>query len=178
MEKSNNTELIVSGILLAAGSSKRLGYPKQLLEWNDQYLINYIIYEILKSRINELFVVLGDHYQDLSKIIDQRVKIVYNSNWAEGKSSSIKTGVAHLGESTIGAMFFVVDQPFINYKIIDTLIQEFKKSPDFIIAPRIKRRICNPVLFSRRFFDDLNDLSGEEGGKVIINKSKKVKWVD
>lgn len=178
MKKSFKIELIISGILLASGSSRRFGSPKQLLKWQGDYLINYVINEILKSQINQLFVVLGDHYTEISQVIDQRSKIIFNKNWMVGKSSSIETGIAQLGERVQGAIFFVVDQPYINFEIINKLILEFTNSPNHIIAPRINGYISNPVLFGRKYFDELIKLTGEKGGKVIIEKSKYVKWVD
>jgi molybdenum cofactor cytidylyltransferase len=178
LKKSVNTEPIISGILLASGSSIRFGSPKQLLKWQGDYLINYVINEILKSQIDQLFVVLGDHYTEISQVIDLRSKIIYNTNWMLGKSSSIESGINHLGESVQGAIFFVVDQPYINLVIINKLILEFKNSPNHIIVPRIKGHICNPVLFGRNYFEELKKLAGENGGKVIIEKSQYVNWVD
>lgn len=178
MKKSVSSESIISGILLASGSSRRLGSPKQLLKWQGEYLINHVINEILKSQIDQLFVILSDHYKEISQVIDKRSEIVYNTNWMVGKSSSIKTGISHLGQNVQGAMFFVVDQPYINLEIINRLILEFNNLPNHIIVTRIKGRISNPVLFGRNYFDELQQLSGEKGGKTIIEKSKNVKWVD
>ena len=177
MEKSNYVEQRVSGILLAAGSSSRLGSPKQKLIWKGQYLINFMIDQILCSNINNLIVVLGYHSKEIEKIINKKVKIVFNKSWKEGKSTSIRAGMSLLDEETQGVMFFVVDQPFINIKLINKLIIEFGKAPNYIIVPSFKGRICNPVLFSKNNFNKFISLSGEQGGKIIIGQANLVKWI-
>ena len=176
MEKSNKPDQLITGILLAAGSSSRLGSPKQLLIWKNQYLINFVINEILRSKINDLVVVLGENGQKIKNVIKHKVKIIHNGNWIEGKSSSIKAGISLLNNETQGAMFFVVDQPFININLINKLINEFNKTPDHIIVPCNKGRICNPVLFPKKCFSELVLLSGDEGGKQIIKHTKHIKW--
>ena len=151
---------------------------KQLLEWRGEYLINHVVKEILESQIDELFVILGNRYDEISKVIDPRPKIVNNTGWIIGKSSSIKMGVISAEKTSDGVIFFLVDQPFINKAIINTLISKFQNSKDNIIVPRVGGCLCNPVLFGKKYFEKLMRLSGEQGGKEIINKANDVRWVD
>jgi len=151
---------------------------KQLLKWRGEYLINYVVKEILESQIDELFVILGDHYNEIANVIDPRPKIVHNPRWIIGKSSSIKLGVISTEKISDGVIFFLVDQPFINKAVINTLIKEFQNSTDNIIVPRVNGCLCNPVLFGKIYYKKLMSLSGEQGGKEIIKKAKDVRWVD
>lgn len=151
---------------------------KQLLEWHGEYLINHVVREILESRIDELLVILGANYDEIINVIDQRPKIVRNSGWIIGKSSSIKLGVISAGIIPDGVIFFLVDQPFINKAIINTLIYYFQNSTENIIVPRVNGRLCTPVLFGKKYYKKLISLSGEQGGKEIIKKAKDVRWVD
>ena len=151
---------------------------KQLLEWRGEYLINHVVSEILESQIDELFVILGNRYDEITKVIDPRPKIVINPGWVVGKSSSIKMGVISVEKTSDGLIFFLVDQPFINNAIINTLISEFQNSTENIIVPRVNGRLCNPVLFGKKYYKKLMCLSGEQGGKEIINKANDVRWVD
>lgn len=177
MEKSNLGESRVSGILLAAGASSRLGNPKQKIVWQGQYLINFMIDQIISSNIHNLIVVLGHQGENIKELINKNVKTVLNTNWKEGKSTSIKTGMSILDEKAQGVMFFVVDQPFINIDLINKLLSEFEKVPNHIIVPNFKGRICNPVLFPKIYFKEFFALSGEQGGKEIIRQANCVKWV-
>ncbi len=151
---------------------------KQLLEWRGEYLINHMVKRILESQIDKLFVILGNRYDEITKVIDPRPKIVNNPGWIIGKSSSIKMGVISAKNISDGVIFFLVDQPFINKAIINTLISEFQNSTDNIVVPRVDGRLCNPVLFGKKYYKKLMNLSGEQGGKEIINKANDVRWVD
>ena len=151
---------------------------KQLLEWRGEYLINHVVKEILESQIDELFVILGNRYDEIVEVIDPRPKIVNNPGWIIGKSSSIKMGVISAEKISDGVIFFLVDQPFINKAIINILISEFQNSKDNIIVPRVNGCLCNPVLFGKKYYKKLMDLSGEQGGKEIINNANDVRWVD
>jgi len=174
----NRSRIQISGILLASGASRRMKSAKQLLEWRGEYLINHMVKRILESQIDKLFVILGNRYDEITKVIDPRPKIVNNPGWIIGKSSSIKMGVISAKNISDGVIFFLVDQPFINKAIINTLISEFQNSTDNIVVPRVDGRLCNPVLFGKKYYKKLMNLSGEQGGKEIINKANDVRWVD
>ena len=178
MASLNRSRIHISGILLASGASRRIKSTKQLLIFQREYLINIVINKILKSEIDELFVILGYQHDEIANVIDTRPKIVDNPGWKIGKSSSIKTGVNSAQRTSDGVIFFMVDQPFINKEIINTLINEFKGSIDNIIVPRVNGHLCNPVLFGKKYYKELIGLSGEQGGKKIIKKAKDVRWVD
>ena len=178
MASLNNSRIQISGILLASGASRRMKSAKQLLKWRGEYLINHVVKEVLESRINELFVILGNRYDEIVEVIDPRPNIVNNPGWIIGKSSSIKMGVISVEKISDGVIFFLVDQPFINKAIINMLISEFQNSKDNIIVPLVNGCLCNPVLFGKKYYKNLMSLSGEQGGKEIINKANDVRWVD
>ena len=178
MELLNSLHIHISGILLASGASRRFKSSKQLLDWHGRYLINHVVNKILESQIDELFVILGNHYDEIASVIDPRPTIIINNGWQIGKSSSIKMGVISAGKISDGVIFFLVDQPFINKLIINSLMNNFQKSRDSIIVPRVNGRLCNPVLFGKKYYEKLMGLSGEQGGKEIIYKSQDVIWVD
>ena len=178
MTSLNRSHIHISGILLASGASRRIKSTKQLLIFQREYLINYVVNKILESELDELFVILGYHHDEIANVIDTRPKIVDNPGWKIGKSSSIKIGVKSAQKTSDGVIFFMVDQPFINKEIINTLINVFQDSIHNIIAPCVNGHLCNPVLFGKKYYQELMSLSGEQGGKTIINKAKDVKWVD
>jgi molybdenum cofactor cytidylyltransferase len=178
LESSEKKSAFISGILLASGASRRMKPIKQLLDWNGKYLINHIIDEILKSKIDALYVILGSNFEEIHKNLDQRTTVIQNKIWKQGKSSSIKRGVKIAKKNSEGIIFFLVDQPFINRLIINTLIDNFKKTKKNIIVPRVNGQECNPVLFGKKYFNDLLKLTGEKGGKDIFNSADDVLWIN
>lgn len=167
----------IPGVLLAAGGSKRLNQPKQLLKINDSLLINHIISVIRQGGIERLLVILGsDHVLIRSLIHDQNVHIIVNERWEEGISTSIRSGIKFLNEKAEAAMLFVVDQPFLSSELICQLTHQFQNTDKKIAAPKINNQQCNPVIFSKTLFPELLDLKGKEGGKKII-KNHPVEWV-
>ena len=179
MENYNSIPTEIIGILLASGSSQRFGSPKQLIDWKGKYLINHVIDQILESEISRLIVVLGDHHDEIVPVLDlTRITLVRNKNWQIGKSSSIKAGISHAQSNAAAAIFFVVDQPYINPIIIDALIHEFRTLTSQIIVPRVNGQMSNPVLFSGKYFNELSNLADDQGGKTIIQKAKTVKWLE
>ena len=176
---SSKPEINPAGILLAAGGSRRLGQPKQLVVWKNKYLINHIIENILFSEIKQLFVILGGHYEKISQVIAHQVSIEKNTNWRQGKSTSICAGVlAAQRERYQSVILFTVDQPFINPEIINQLILQAHDSDHGIAATCVKSQLIHPVLFKQKYFDQLKSLQGDQGGKQIIAKAKDVLWLD
>jgi len=161
--------LKVAGVLLAAGSSSRLGKPKQLLQWHGSLLINHITNIIKSSKVDDLVVVLGYKRQAIEQALDKTQKIYYNNEWQKGKSESIKLGLKSVSDEYDAVMYFTIDQPFISRQLIDCLIDKASKSISEIIATRSKNISTIPMLFKKTCFDQLNSLVGEEGGKKIIS---------
>lgn len=168
----------VCGILLASGASRRLGEPKQLLKWEGKFLINHVIYEIVQSQINDLSVVLGANSEIISRIIEKDVKIIVNQEWGKGKSTSIIKGLDTLGHEIDAVIFFSVDQPFINRDLINKLIEAGSNSSANVVASRVNNTLTIPMLFKKAYFDQLKELTGEQGGKYLVKGSKDVLYLD
>lgn len=168
----------ISAILLAAGGSSRLGQPKQILHYKNGVLINYILKQIKNGGISEIKVVLGSRYELIKgQIIFNDVEFLNNHKWEEGISSSIRCGLSHLNPETPAAMFFVVDQPYLDSEIIQKIIEKFKTSKAKIIATKVAGQITHPVLFRHELFPKLRELRGDVGGKAVF-KDKILETVD
>lgn len=159
----------LAAILLAAGGSRRLGQPKQLLHYKNGALVNYIIKQIKNGGISEIKVVLGSQFKQIkSQIIYDDVEILENQDWEEGISTSIRCGLTHINPKTQAVVFFVVDQPHLNSKIIKKIIEKHKTSNTNVIATKVGDQITHPVLFKRVLFPKLLELRGDIGGKAIF----------
>jgi len=160
----------ISGILLAAGESSRLGQPKQLLKFNNQYLINHMIKIIKSGGIDDLNVVVGAYREQIVRVITSlNVKVVVNDAWKDGIGSSFREGVRCIAKETEAVMIFVVDQPYLDPYIIRKIINLFNISNAKIIASRVKGEQIHPVLYKREIFDKILNLKTGQSGKNIMN---------
>jgi molybdenum cofactor cytidylyltransferase len=174
--KANNNK--IAAILLAAGESRRLGRPKQLLIYKNGYLINYILEQIKKGGIIDINVVLGSCFDEIkNQIVFKDINIYKNYDWEEGVSSSIKCGLNNLKQNIQAVIFFIVDQPYLEPKIILEVIEKFKTSNAKIIATQVAGVLTHPILFKRELFPKLLELKGDLGGKVLF-KNDLVETVD
>ena len=167
----------IAAILLAAGESKRLGEPKQLLDWHGQPFIRHIAKTALEAGLSPVVVVLGAHEDQIRPALqDLAVDIVYNTDWAAGQSSSVRMGLSALPESTGAAIFLLVDQPHVPITLLHKLVATHRTTLAPIIAPEVDGQRGNPVLFDRSTFADLGGISGDVGGRAIFSRHQ-VTWI-
>ena len=160
-------------VILAAGNSSRLGQPKQLLGYKDETLLQHIIAEASKLPDAVVIVVTGANHELIEKNIDSKVKTAFNSDWELGMSSSINTGLKKLWElhpEIEECIFTVCDQPFVSHSIFENLITEYHKTQKGIVASSYSDTLGTPVLFGKKYFEELFNLKGQEGAKKIINR--------
>jgi len=171
-----------AGIIMAAGASRRLGSPKQLAEWNGIPLLRHVILKVLEAKLDEIIVVVGYESKLITEcIFDLPVKIVDNTDWENGQSTSIRAGINYLSQKNSGSViFFPCDQPFISPEIIHALVQTRSKCNYSIISPSVNKTPTSPVLFGFELFDNLLLLTGDQGGKKLFSTHpvNYIEWSD
>jgi len=171
----------VAGIILAAGESSRYGEPKQLLEYHGHPFIRAVAETALRAELSPVIVVAGANHEPIEAALkDLPIQFVYNPNWKDGQSSSIKEGIQLLEKSIGATIFLLADQPQIKPTIIRALVEEHHRTMNPVIAPMIEGRRANPVLFDRVTFPALLDLEGDVGGRAIFSKFSPsyIQWDD
>jgi molybdenum cofactor cytidylyltransferase len=160
----------VTAILLAAGGSTRMQGPlKQLLPWGDSTLMRHTLDVVNRAQVAETIVVVGKQAEDLRRELEgMRGRLVHNSDWAEGRSTSVRAGLRATSPNAAAAIFINADQPFLTTNVVDTILQRFFQTLAPIVVPVYGGETGSPVLFARELFDDLTQLSGEDGGKKIL----------
>ena len=164
---------MISAILLAAGQSKRMIDQNKLTKKiNGIPLIKLSVNNILSSDINELIVVLGYQKKIIRNIFEKhnKIKFVVNENFADGISTSIKTGLEHLSDKSDAFFICLGDMPLINKKIYNHLIKSRKENQ--IVVPTYKNNQANPVLFSKFMKTTIMTIAGDFGAKKILNQNK------
>ncbi|MDQ6845894.1 MAG: nucleotidyltransferase family protein, partial [Bacteroidota bacterium] len=126
----------------------------------------------------EVIVVLGSNYDAVKKEIENfPVQIIYNKDWEEGMSSSIRSGFTVLLNKNAPAeavVIVVCDQPFLSSTIIMEIIKKYETTKKPIVACAYKDIIGTPVLFHKTFFQPLTELKGHAGAKKIISQNMDV----
>ena len=171
-EPPSNQEIAI--LLLAAGSSSRLGRSKQLLSISGQPLLIKSIEAAIESGIKNIIVVLGANEEAHRQVIkDAGVQVVVNTDWKKGMGSSLKTGLSFLLQQLPRAeavITMVCDQPLINSDHLTKLISEYKSSESVIVASFYQGVAGVPVLFDRTLFSELLSMPDEAGAKKIIQQ--------
>lgn len=161
-------------IILAAGSSSRMGKPKQLLMFQQQTLLDRIVTTATNCQLGPVIVVLGAGANLLHpKWLQKRVMAVLNENWEDGMSSSIQLGLQYLVDkypSAEGVIFTVCDQPFISESLLEQLIEAHRNTKSPIAASSYDNVLGTPVFFHRSLFDELFQLNGDKGARQLVNK--------
>jgi molybdenum cofactor cytidylyltransferase len=165
-------------IILAAGASRRMNEPKQLLEFQGKTLLRRAVETAVESICEPVIVVLGANFERTKAEIENLpVEIVFNHDWQSGLSSSIKTGIENLlkiAPDVVATVITLADQPFVTVNHIYLFAEKFEQSKSLIIAAEYNKTRGVPALFSRQIFDDFKELSGDKGAKAIIEKHRKL----
>ena len=161
-------------VILAAGSSSRLGKPKQLLEFDGMNLLNHAITEAANSIACSLAVVLGANADLIKNKIEGDIAfIVKNENWNEGMASSVRLGLGALLNqiASIDAVILMTcDQPYISSSVLNELMIKYQQSGKPIVTSDYGEITGPPALFHKSFFSELMELKGDVGARKIIQQ--------
>ncbi|WML31113.1 nucleotidyltransferase family protein [Neobacillus sp. OS1-32] len=170
----------VGAIVLAAGTSTRMGFPKPLLHWNGTTLLEHQVNQLLRLPCSEIIIVLGHESKMILKkiaIADPRVKVLECRDYHQGLSSSLKCGLKQAAKKDDAVMLMLVDLPLIR---VETIKQVFEHGvrilaaggEPFAVQPMHQNQKGHPVFLG--FFNKLNwqNLQGDQGAKPLIQQLK------
>lgn len=161
-------------IILAAGSSSRLGSPKQLLVYSGKTLLQTCIDNAKQINANPVILVLGANKKLIEDHTDTNgVIVTENGNWKSGIASSITVALSALYNTfpdTDCIILMVCDQPFADSTILNKLLLKQKETGKPIVACKYEGTKGTPALFHRSLFHELAALKGDSGAKVILTK--------
>lgn len=163
-------------VILAAGSSSRLGYAKQLVEFKGKSLLQHTIDVSTSIDFDSKVLVLGARKDKIESEIDLKEFVVeMNENWQEGMSTSIKKGVLRsqeLENELDHILILLSDQPFVSKEKIEELIQVQLDKNTQATYSEYSGDIGVPAIFSAEVFYDLKELKGDQGAKKLIHDQK------
>jgi molybdenum cofactor cytidylyltransferase len=158
-----------AAVVLAAGSSQRMGRPKQLLPVHGRALLALVVEQACASSVDEVVVVLGAHADAVRARVDLgRARAVVNTDHATGMSSSLRVAIDALAEGVARAVVLLGDQPGITAGQIDELLALQADSGLPVAAMSIEGLLQPPVVLDRSRWEDLRRLQGDTGLREVL----------
>ena len=161
-------------LLLAAGSSSRMGQPKMILPYKDKTFLQHIIDEVKAIKDTTLLIVTGCYHTLIEQsLIQQQIPLIKNDQWQDGMGSSIQTGMAYLMQhypAATDVFILVCDQPFISATLLQQMMAAKEHTGKGIVACTYTSTIGTPVLFDKKYFNQLLLLQGASGAKKLVQQ--------
>jgi len=170
----------LEGIILAAGESRRMGYPKPLLKIGGQTFIERIADSML-AVVPRLVIVLGAHSDRVRAAIprDGRIMIVENPNYSRGQLSSLKVGLGAIQPDGTGALVHLGDHPMVRVATFQAIVDSYVKLDKPIVIARHEGHRGHPVIFDRAIFAELQTAPEEEGARHVVNaEASRIAYID
>ena len=157
-------------VVLAAGGSRRLGQPKQLLSIFGEPLLRRVVRMAADTEPDHLVVVLGSNASDCVAVIkDFGADIVVNPFWECGLAGSVRLGVERAQEEGADAVLLLLaDQPLLDSEVIRRFLVRANGQTDLIVAARYDAVLGAPMMFGSDWFAQLKKLEGDEGARSLV----------
>jgi CTP:molybdopterin cytidylyltransferase MocA len=166
--------MAIPAILLAAGASRRLGWPKQLVEFEGETLLNRTIRLAREASAAPVLVVLGAHFAEICVTLPLNdVVLVHNDQWETGMASSMRAGLRALETCAPAAqavLMLTCDQPRLTAEHLRTLLAACAGKDAPIAASIYGGTRGTPAMFPRALFPRLAALEGDKGARSILTK--------
>ena len=161
-----------AAIVLAAGSSSRMGRSKQLLEIAGCSLVRHVVEVARAASLSPVVVVVGAEGQAIrAEIADLDVSAVENASWREGIASSLQCGLRALPGTAELALVLLCDQPAVSASLLQAMLQAQRQTGKEIVACRYAGALGAPALFARSRFPELLALAGDVGARTLLRRA-------
>ena len=161
----------VWGIVLAAGTSSRLGRPKQLLDIGGEPALNHVLRAAAMSSLEGTVLVLGHDADRIAGTVGDFGQVpVLNRDYRDGQSTSLRAGLRALPKTAAAAVILLGDQPLIDAPLIDAVVGGWADGadPERIVQARYGDTPAPPVLLGRYWFPDIDALTGDHGARELL----------
>ncbi|MBN8900818.1 MAG: NTP transferase domain-containing protein, partial [Rhodospirillales bacterium] len=164
----------IAGVVLAAGRSRRMAPHNKLLvtDKSGKTMIARVVDNVLSSNARPVLVVTGHQHEQIETALAGRpVQYVHAHEYAQGLSASLKAGIAAVPPECAAALVCLGDMPLVTGRMIDRLLSMY--DPDegrLIVMPTFRGKQGNPMLWDRRFFQEILEISGDSGARFLTGK--------
>ena len=162
----------LAGIVLAAGESRRMGQPKQLLPFGKRTILERVVDTLLTAGVGEVVVVLG-HLADRVRAVlgDRPVRAVVNTEYRQGMLSSVKCGVHAIGAGYDAVLIALGDQPHIEGAVVSEVMRAYRDGDAGIVIPRYGDKKGHPIIINlQRYREAIANLPEDAGLNVLMQE--------
>lgn len=163
----------VAAVVLAAGSSARMGRNKLLLDLGGQALVRRAVRAGLDAGLDQVIVVLGhDEARVRSELDGLPCALVVNPDHAQGAGTSLRTGIRHAAAETDAVLIVLADMPFVTAEMIAALARRYRETGAPLVASHYGPVQAPPTLYDRSLFGELLTIPDESGGKDVVRRHR------
>jgi molybdenum cofactor cytidylyltransferase len=168
---------MICAVVLAAGRSSRMGVPKQLLPWQNTTVIGHVVDQLLRSRLDQIYVVVGHEAARIAaELADRPVHLVSNPDYHCGMLSSVRCGLAALPPACEAIMIVLGDQPAISTGLVDSLAESFRAAGRGILVPVHAGQRGHPLLLCARYRQEILTCYDDVGLRGLLHAHPDDLW--
>ncbi|HET6184574.1 MAG TPA: molybdopterin-binding/glycosyltransferase family 2 protein [Acetobacteraceae bacterium] len=172
--RAPSTRPAVAAIVLAAGRSRRMAPHNKLLitDRTGKPMVARVVDNVLSSKARPILVVTGHQAREIEQALGGRpVRFVHAPNYAEGLSASLKAGIAAVPPEASAALVCLGDMPLVTGRMLDRLVDTYDADEGrLIVLPTFRGKQGNPMLWDRRFFAEIMEITGDSGARALLGK--------
>jgi molybdenum cofactor cytidylyltransferase len=162
---------MITALILAAGQSKRMGQPKMLLPWGETTVLEKVIATFKAARVDDILVVTGGNRQRVEALVGDSVRTVFNPDYAGGEMlSSVQAGLAGLKPETEAVLIGLGDQPQVQERTVQAVIDAHRKSSVALTVPSFQMRRGHPWLVARPHWDEILGMRPPASLRDFLNR--------
>jgi molybdenum cofactor cytidylyltransferase len=158
---------MIALLILAAGESSRMRFPKALLKIQGVTFVDHILYKGGEVGLNPILIVTGPDHEAIVQQVSDSAMCVRNEDYMRGQISSAQKGIAALGGTVQTVMIWPVDQPLVQTETVRQIIASHQEKNQPLTIPVYNERKGHPVLYNRKAMDSVLGLKTHETGKDL-----------
>ncbi|MCX6569168.1 MAG: nucleotidyltransferase family protein [Candidatus Aminicenantes bacterium] len=160
---------MIWAVILAAGESRRMGTQKLLLPFGETTVVGAVVGTALASRVDRVLAVLGADREDIRRELEPLgIDLTVNEDYAKGMLSSVQAGFRALPADAEAAVVMLGDQPFLPARVVDAVVEAFRRSGGGIVVPAFQGRRGHPVLVDLKYRDEVLALDPADGLRRLM----------
>lgn len=163
----------VAGVLLAAGTSSRMGTNKLFVELGGTTVLRRAALTAAAAGLDPILVVLGhESNRAQAELTGLSCSSIFNPEYARGMNTSLRAGISALPESAPAAVVLLADMPFVTAEMIRQLVEQWRPGNSPLVVSVYEDVVAPPILYPRRLFPELTALDGDGCGKAVVKRHR------